>query len=59
MQKTVEEMIVDIIDNQAKMVNLIGLLNNRLEVLEGTKTTEKPMDRLISVKELSDEIRPD
>mgnify|MGYP003111147147 FL=1 len=59
MQKTVEEMIVDIIDNQAKMVNLIGLLNNRLEVLEGTKTAEKPMDRLISVKELSDEIRPD
>ena len=41
------------------MVNLIGLLNNRLEVLEGTKTAEKPMDRLISVKELSDEIRPD
>lgn len=52
MQKTVEETISDIIDNQAKIVRLMGALNTRLEQLE-------KVSPIIPVTEINGEFRTD
>ena len=49
MEKTVEEMISEIIDNQAKIVHLMGALNTRLERLENVSP-------IIPVTEINDEV---